>query len=76
MPAIILSGFMYPIHTMPLFFQGLTLLNPIRYFMEIVRGIFLKGQGVTDLWLQYMVLTIMALLAVWAASLRFKKSLE
>ncbi len=76
MPAIILSGFMYPIDTMPLLFQRLTLLNPIRYFMEIVRGIFLKGQGVTDLWSHYIVLMVMALLAVWAASLRFKKSLE
>jgi len=76
LPAIILSGFMYPIDTMPEIFQHLTLLNPIRYFMEIVRGIFLKGQGVLDLWVHYLVLTGMALLAVWGASQRFKKSLE
>ena len=43
-------GFMYPVDTMPEFFQYLTLLNPVRYFMEMVRGIFLKGQGVADLW--------------------------
>jgi ABC-2 type transport system permease protein len=76
LPGIILSGFMYPIETMPEFFQQLTLLNPIRYFMEMVRGIFLKGQGVTELWRHYLVLTVMALGAVWGASNRFKKSLE
>jgi ABC-2 type transport system permease protein len=75
-PAIILSGFMYPIDTMPEVFQYLTLLNPIRYFMEMVRGIFLKGQGVTDLWIHYLVLTGMALVVVVGASKRFKKSLE
>lgn len=76
LPGIILSGFMYPIETMPLSFQYLTLLNPIRYFMEMVRGIFLKGQGVMDLWSHYLVLTGMALVVVFAAARRFKKSLE
>ena len=76
LPAIVLSGFMYPVSTMPEIFQHLTLLNPVRYFMEMVRGIFLKGQGVMDLWSHYLVLTGMALIAVWGASRRFKKSLE
>jgi ABC-2 type transport system permease protein len=75
-PGIILSGFMYPIDTMPEFFQHLTLLNPIRYFMEMVRAIFLKGHGVTDLWVHFLVLTGMALVAVVGASSRFKKTLE
>jgi ABC-2 type transport system permease protein len=76
LPGIILSGFMYPVDTMPEVFQHLTLLNPIRYFMEMVRGIFLKGQGIMDLWIHFLVLTGMALTAVWGASQRFKKSLE
>jgi len=75
-PAIILSGFMYPIDTMPKVFEYLTLLNPIRYFMEMVRGIFLKGQGVMDLWTHYLVLSGMAIAVVFGASKRFKKSLE
>jgi ABC-2 type transport system permease protein len=75
-PAIILSGFMYPVDTMPQVFEYLTLLNPIRYFMEMVRGIFLKGQGVTDLWAHYLVLTGMALVVVFGASQRFRRSLE
>ncbi|MFC1574909.1 ABC transporter permease, partial [Gemmatimonadota bacterium] len=76
LPAIILSGFMYPVETMPELFRYLTLLNPLRYFMEMVRGIFLKGQGFVDLWVQFSVLTVMALGALGAASVRFRKSLE
>lgn len=76
LPGIILSGFMYPIDTMPEVFQHITLLNPVRYFMEMVRGIFLKGQGVMDLWGHYLVLSAMAFSAIFGASLRFRKSLE
>lgn len=76
LPGIILSGFMYPVDTMPEIFQQLTHLNPIRYFMEVVRGIFLKGHGVGDLWVHYLVLTGMAVVLVFGASKRFKKSLE
>jgi ABC-2 type transport system permease protein len=75
LPGIILSGFMYPIETMPEVFQRLTLLNPIRYFMEMVRAIFLKGQGLADLWLQFTILIGMAFGAVATASIRFKKHL-
>jgi ABC-2 type transport system permease protein len=76
LPGIILSGFMYPIDTMPEIFQDLTLLNPVRYFMEMVRGIFLKGDGVADLWTHYLVLAGMSFGAVFGASRRFRKSLE
>ncbi len=76
LPAIILSGFMYPIETMPAFFQYLSFLDPIRHFMEVVRAIFLKGQGVGELWPQFTVLTVMAMGSVMAAGVRFKKSLE
>jgi ABC-2 type transport system permease protein len=76
LPAIILSGFLYPVETMPVFFQRLSLLNPIRYFMEVVRSIFLKGQGMGELWVQFTLLTLMALGALVAASIRFRKSLE
>ena len=76
LPAIILSGFMYPVDTMPEIFQQLTYLNPIRYFMEMVRSIFLKGQGVLDLWVHYSVVAGMAMVLVFGASKRFKQSLE
>ncbi|HWP37929.1 MAG TPA: ABC transporter permease [Gemmatimonadales bacterium] len=59
-PAIILSGFFYPVSSMPTVFQWITLLNPVRHFLEIVRGIFLKGESVRLLWPQYLALGIMA----------------
>lgn len=75
LPGIILSGFMYPVETMPPFFQKLTLFNPIRYFLEMVRGIFLKGLGVRDLALHFLVLGAMALLTSVGAVSRFRRSL-
>ncbi len=75
LPAIILSGFFYPISSMPEVFQWLTLLNPVRHFLEIVRGVFLKGVGLADIWRQYVVLAIMAGFGVWFAIYRFRRSL-
>ncbi|MGQ0813884.1 MAG: ABC transporter permease [Gemmatimonadota bacterium] len=76
LPAVILSGFLYPINTMPFFFQQLTLLNPVRHFLEIVRGIVLKGEGLADLWPQFATITVMAVSVFWLASRRFKRRLE
>ena len=74
LPALILSGFLYPIHTMPQFFQLLTLLNPVRYFLEIVRAMFLKGSGVSDLWPQYVIIAIMAVAVLRLATWRFQRT--
>jgi ABC-2 type transport system permease protein len=73
LPAIVLSGFMYPVKTMPVFFQKLTLLNPVRHFLEIVRGIFLKGEGVVQLWPQYLAISLTAVAVLWVATRRFKR---
>jgi ABC-2 type transport system permease protein len=73
LPAIVLSGFMYPVKTMPTFFQKLTLLNPVRHFLEIVRGIFLKGEGVAELWPQYLAISATAAFVLWVATRRFKR---
>ena len=73
LPAIVLSGFMYPVKTMPAFFQYLTLLNPVRHFLEIVRGIFLKGEGVAQLWPQYLAISITAAVVLLVATRRFKR---
>ncbi len=75
LPAIILSGFLYPTYTMPAFFRWLSLLDPVRYFLTIVRGIFLKGEGIADLWPQYLVLVAMAAAAMRFAVGRFRRSL-
>lgn len=75
LPAIILSGFLYPIDTMPEPFQILTLANPLRHFLEIVRGIFLRGAGLTQLWPQFLVLTGMAVAGLVVATRRFRSTL-
>ena len=75
MPAIILSGFLYPVETMPDVFQTLTLANPLRHFLEIVRGIFLKGAGVGDLAVQFGVLSLMAGGGLVLTARRFRASL-
>jgi ABC-2 type transport system permease protein len=72
LPAVILSGFMYPIDAMPEFFQHLTQLNPVRHFLEVVRGIFLRGDGVAEIWLKLVILTTMAALLLAGAVYRFR----
>ena len=73
LPAVMLSGFVSPIESMPKVFQWLTVINPIRYFLEIVRGVFLKGIGVEQLWPQYLTLTVMSVGTLVMATKRFKR---
>lgn len=73
LPTAILSGFMYPVHTMPEFFQAITLLNPLRHFLVIVRGIFLKGDGLLQILPELGVLTLMAVGVMWLAVRRFAR---
>jgi ABC-2 type transport system permease protein len=75
MPAMLLSGFMFPIANMPVVVQWLTYLNPMRYFLVIIRGIFLKGVGVAILWPQMLALLIIGVITLGLASRRFKKTL-
>jgi len=74
-PAVLLSGFMFPIENMPEAIQWLTYLNPLRYFLVIVRGIFLKGVGPSVLWPQMVALAVMGRATLWLASKRFHKTL-
>ena len=73
LPAMLLSGTMSPIHAMPGWMQPLTLLNPLRYYMEAVRAILLKGTPLVDLLPQLGVLLVFGLAIMLAASLRFQK---
>jgi ABC-2 type transport system permease protein len=75
MPAIMLSGFMFPIENMPPIFQYLTYLNPLRYFLVILRGIFLKGNTFAILWPQMAALLLLGILIIVFSSLRFQKRL-
>jgi ABC-2 type transport system permease protein len=72
-PAIMLSGLIFPIANMPTFFQYLTLLNPLRYFIIVVRGIFLQGAGLDILWHQMAAMAVLGLIMLTLAVLRFRK---
>ncbi len=76
LPSLLLSGFMFPIASMPLVVQWLTLLIPARYFLEILRGIFLKGVGLEVLWGDTLLLFIFAVFMIIAASKRLRKKLD
>jgi ABC-2 type transport system permease protein len=75
-PAILLSGFMFPIESMPAVFQYLTLVNPLRHFSVIVRGIFLKGTGIDVLWPQMLGLMLIGAAVLCFAATRFRKTIE
>ncbi len=75
-PFFMLSGFSFPIRNMPVSMQMLTYINPVRYFMEIVRGIFLQGTGIGTLWPQMVALAVFGVTILWLSVLRFHKQLE
>jgi ABC-2 type transport system permease protein len=75
-PFFLLSGFAFPIRNMPDSIRYLTYLNPVRYFMEIVRGLFLKGSGVAVLWPQMLALAVFGVVILTLSSLRFRKRLD
>ncbi|KIE59300.1 antibiotic ABC transporter permease [Methylacidiphilum kamchatkense Kam1] len=74
-PSIILSGFSTPIRNMPESIQMLTYLNPMRYFLIIVRGVFLEGRGLDTLWTQYFPLLIIGFISMSFSWFLFKKRL-
>jgi ABC-2 type transport system permease protein len=74
LPAMIISGFFFPIENMPVFFQYLSLINPVAYYVKAVRAIFLKGAGLGVLWPQLAALAVMGGSILWFASTRFRKT--
>ncbi len=76
LPFFMLSGFVFPIDNMPLVVQWLTYLNPLRYFLVIIRGIFLKGTGFAILWEQFTALAVIGFLLFIASIRRFRKRLD
>ncbi|MDD5309118.1 MAG: ABC transporter permease [Deltaproteobacteria bacterium] len=73
LPALMLSGYIFPIENMPQAVQWLTIVNPLRYYIELTRGIMIKGATITDLWTQTLALAGLGALVLTAASLRFRK---
>jgi len=76
MPTVLLSGFAYPISNMPIVIQWFTIFNPMRYFMVVIRSIFLKGVGMEVLWPQLLPLFVIGVVVITLSSLRFRKRLS
>ncbi|NRR04312.1 ABC transporter permease [Brevibacillus sp. RS1.1] len=76
LPSVLLSGFMFPRDSMPLVIQWLGGLVPLTYFLEILRGIFLKGVGIDALWKDVVGMSSFCLLILTVAILRFRKKIE
>ncbi len=75
-PFMMLSGFSFPIRSMPTPIQYFTYLNPMRYFLEVVRGIYLKGSGMDVLWPNYVALAVFGVTILSISVSRFHKTLE
>jgi len=76
MPAITFSGFGFPISTMPQWLQYLTYLSPLRYFLVVLRGTYLKGVGMEILWPQMLAMAALGIGLLTMAVLRFDKALD
>lgn len=76
LPSLLLSGFIFPIESMPIFFQNFTSILPSKWFMIISRGVFLKGAGLIDLKIPFLALSILSFILVLTATKKFKKDLE
>lgn len=76
LPFIFFSGFTFPIENMPQFIQYFTYAVPLRYYIVIVRGIFLKGVGIAELWTQAAALLGFGIVILTLSVLRFKKKLS
>jgi len=72
MPAILLSGVMTPVRAMPAWLQAITLLNPLRHFAEVIRGVLLRGAGLGDLWFQLAMLAVIGASVMGLAAVRFR----
>jgi ABC-2 type transport system permease protein len=68
LPAFILSGFAFPLDSIPRFLRGVSYLFPGRYMMTISRGVFLKGAGFAELWQQLAMLTVYSVAVIVIAS--------
>jgi ABC-2 type transport system permease protein len=73
MPSIFLCGYIFPIETMPQFFQWVSHILPATYLIDIFRGIILRGAGFADLWPQALILTMMSIVLIIVSALRFHK---
>lgn len=76
LPSQLLSGFIFPIESMPKFVQYITMIFPARWFMQISRDTFLKGTSFIALWLPFLCITLFCVFMIWMGKRRFKMDLE
>jgi ABC-2 type transport system permease protein len=76
LPLIQLSGALSPIESMPDFFRFLTYLNPLRYYIQCIRSILLKGVGLDVLWQDVLILALFAIVLLLSSAARFRKQLS
>src|SRR3954468_14091801 len=76
LPSILLSGFIFPIRQMPAVLQALTVVVPARYFIEILRDIYLKGLGLESFWRETLYIMVFGVVMIALAAHRFKKKLD
>jgi len=76
LPSVLLSGFVFPREQMPLPIYAVSCVIPVTYYIEILRGIILRGAGLKDLWQPAVVLALFAAVIFTFSTLRFQKRLE
>jgi ABC-2 type transport system permease protein len=76
LPAILLTGFVFPREAMPDIIQKISLLIPLTYFLQVLRGIFLKGVGLDILWPQLVPLAVFGIVVFTLSAVRFQKRAE
>ena len=76
MPFVLLSGFIFPVENMPKLFQAIAQFIPLKYYLTIVRGIFLKGVGLDVLWRDALILLLWGIGILGLATLKFRKRLD
>jgi ABC-2 type transport system permease protein len=73
LPSLLLSGFVFPLEPMPWFIRLISYCLPLTYYLDIIRGVVIKGIGAPELWLPTLMLAIIAMVLVSASIIRFKK---
>jgi ABC-2 type transport system permease protein len=76
LPSLLLTGFVFPLEPMPWFIKIISYSLPLTYYLEIIRGVVIKGVGGGELWFQTAVILAMAILMLGASILRFNKQIN
>lgn len=76
MPMVFLSGFAFPVENMPKIIQYISYVIPLKYFINIIRGVISKGLGFSELWINAAVLLAMGIIILLLSSLRFQRRLD